>query len=531
MMEKTESFRVVCQGGLNSNNNWLDLSQNYPGMASALVNFEPSLFGGYRRINGFQALESAAEEVDAAGAEGKILGVFFFGDSILCARKQQAGATYEFYEWNPGNAWTKLTTGLTLVSTAVEKIRYATFNFNGTDKIIFVDGVNKATIYDGTNWTQVDSTKSGADYANAGGAQAIDAPKYVTVFKNHVFISGDASAPNVVSHSAPNAEYDWTSANGAGQIPAGFQVVQIKPFRDNNYVFGVTDIKKITVSGANFVLEDVTANLGCLASDSVIEVNGDLLFLSQDGFRPISATERNNDVELGSLSKNIQQKVIDLIAQYSSLAIDSVLVRNKSQVRFFFSNESTDSALAPGIIAGLRGGPSGTSWEWGELKGIATSCCASAHIGSQEYVLHGGYDGKVYRQEFGNSFAGENIEATYSTPYFDFGDTYVRKSIKKVQLFTRPEGAMSLRVNLKYNWGNTDTINPATYTFESSGSIAVYGEAVYGVSTYGGEILPVTMENVEGSGQSVRLTIHTTDTNPSYTIQGMVYQIMVNGRK
>ena len=53
---------------------------------------------------------------------------------------------------------------------------------------------------------------------------------------------------------------------------------------------------------ANFV-QTVTDNLGCLATDSVIEIGGDLLFLSQDGLRPISGTDKIGDVNLETVSK------------------------------------------------------------------------------------------------------------------------------------------------------------------------------------------------------------------------------------
>jgi len=48
MPDQIESYKLICSGGLNSNENHLDLSENFPGEATRLVNYEPSLFGGYR---------------------------------------------------------------------------------------------------------------------------------------------------------------------------------------------------------------------------------------------------------------------------------------------------------------------------------------------------------------------------------------------------------------------------------------------------------------------------------------------------
>ena len=43
MPDQIQSFKLVCSGGLNSNENHLDLSDNRPGAATRLVNYEPSL--------------------------------------------------------------------------------------------------------------------------------------------------------------------------------------------------------------------------------------------------------------------------------------------------------------------------------------------------------------------------------------------------------------------------------------------------------------------------------------------------------
>jgi hypothetical protein len=530
-MEKLLTASVICEGGMDSNRNHILLSQRTPGAAINLVNYEPSLFGGYRKINGFLPLEENYPDVDDAGSEGKILGIHIFNEGIIVARKTQSASTYKFFAWSSGADWTPYTTGLTHTATNVHKIRSATYNFAGTESIVFVDGVNEAVIHDGIDWYNISSTGTGADLDNAGGDQAIDAPKYVTLFKNHIFIAGDATNPSVVAHSAPNADHDWTAASGAGQINVGFTIRQIKPFRDALYVFGATKIKKIVVNGTDFVIEDVTNNGGLLASDSVIEVNGDLHFLSADGIRTVAATERNEDVELGVISKKIQQDVRELIAAANFSGVEAVVIRGKSQVRFFFSDENLDVERNRGIIGGLKGDPGSTYWEWGLLRGIRVSCTTSGYIGNQEYVIHGDYDGKVYRQEQGNSFNGENITAIYQTPYLDFGDIFTRKTIHKINVFIRPEDEVALTMTLKFDWGDRNVLTPAPKLLEAESLGDVYGEGVYGTSIYATTPPPVVFKNVEGSNFSVSTTFTSDDTAGSYSIQAILFEYSVNGRK
>ena len=58
MADEIQSFKLVSSGGLNSNQNHLFLAEAAPGAATRLVNYEPSLYGGYRRIEGFGLLKT-----------------------------------------------------------------------------------------------------------------------------------------------------------------------------------------------------------------------------------------------------------------------------------------------------------------------------------------------------------------------------------------------------------------------------------------------------------------------------------------
>ena len=85
MPDQIQSLKVICGGGLNSNENHLDLSDNSPGAATRLVNYEPGLFGGYRRIAGYDDYDSVYGEVTVAGqttGQGKVLGLAIFKDKV-----------------------------------------------------------------------------------------------------------------------------------------------------------------------------------------------------------------------------------------------------------------------------------------------------------------------------------------------------------------------------------------------------------------------------------------------------------------
>jgi len=554
MPDQIQSYKLVCSGGLNSNENHLDLSDNSPGAATRLVNYEPGLFGGYRRIEGYDEFDADYGEVTVHGqttGQGKVLGLAIFKDDVtnltkvIAARQDAGGTNYSFYYYTAYIGWRKFTLDhsvtrpMTLNGLTVNKLRHAVFNFGTGNHIVFVDGVNPAIIFNGTNWKEIKSSHTGGYNAStntAGGAQAVNAPALVDVFENHVFLSGHEATRAAVAHSAPNDPYTWTSAAGAGQIAAGFDVVQIKPFRDDLFVFGNNSIKKINVNASNdFALDQVTANVGCVARDSVLEIGGDLMFLAPDGFRPVAGTSRIGDVELETVSKPIQATLVDIIKNEDMETLNGVVIRSKSQIRYFIGDSTTDATDSIGIIGGLTNSSGSIGWEFGELLGIRASCCTSGYIGTSEFILHGDYDGKVYKQENGISFNGGDIVSIYATPYLDFGETEQRKVMRKINTFIRAEGPLEMLLSMTYDWGDGDVSTPATYSQESAGAPTRYGgrNISYNATNvlYGGSSKPIMTSDIQGSGFSAQATFVTVGQTEAFSIQGMVFEFTAAGRR
>ena len=558
MPDQIQSFKLVCSGGLNSNENHLDLSDNSPGAATRMLNYEPSLFGGYRRIEGYDEYDPDYGEVTVAGSttgQGKVLGIAIFkndvtsGTTIIAIRQDTGATNYSFYYYTADIGWRKytldhsVTRPMTANGLTVNRIRHQQFNFGTGNTICFVDGVNPAIVFNGTNWKEIKSSHSGGYHASnntAGGAQALNAPALVDVFENHLFLGGHEATRAAIAHSAPNDAYTWTAAAGAGQIAAGFDVVQIKPFRDNLFVFGNKNIKKITVSASNaFALENVTSNIGCVARDSVLEIGGDLMFLSPDGFRPVAGTSRVGDIELETLSKPIQSTLVDLIKNEDMDALTGVVIRSKSQVRYFVTTTNSGTVVAASDAIGIIGGLTDTSgsieWEFGQLLGIRASCATSDYVGTDEIILHGDHDGKVYRQENGTSFNGSNIISVYATPYLDFGETEQRKVIRKLNTFVRAEGPFEMNLAIDYDWGDYNTAVPSTYTQTSDGAPTIYAgrNITYNGANviYGGASKPIMTSDIQGSGFSVRATFVTDGQSEPFSIQGLVFEFSAAGRR
>ncbi len=509
MADTLQTVKVPCRGGLDTNLDIVQQGDTKPGSAIRLVNYEVSLSGGYRRVSGYTYLDNTYQ---GPNGTGPVLGVCVFNSlGVIAARKPSSGNNY-IYKYTAGVGWTAINTH-TPTFTGVTKTRFFKFNWTG-DTIGIVDGVNRLQLWNGTTWTDVNTTNSPV------------APKYATEFRNHIFVS---SGNSILKFSGPLDAAQWQSAHGGGEINVGFPIVGIKAFRDALFIFGKNAIKKLTGSAlANFVVAPVTTNLGCIASDSILEIAGDIYFLAPDGIRPIAATDRVDDVEIETVSKPIQQLLQAVPDLYNLDDICNVVIRGKSQFRYFFSQGEN----ATGIMGALRLGEAGIKWEFGELLGINASCADSDYIAEEEYVIHGDSTGKVYRQESGTSFNGENIVSIYQTPWLDMGDTPIRKNPHKVWTFIRSEGDNDIKLSLSYNWSDTEVLNPANYTLTYSGIAALYNTAEYDASAeYDGIGSPVLRTSVEGSGYSVSLQYVTFDTNPSHHIQGYLIEYQVGDRR
>ncbi len=502
-MDRLSTHVTVCAGGLVTNVDPLTQAAALSGSAIRMINYEPALSGGYRRISGFQ------NDYGTVTGTGAVLGVNVNGnihDGIFACRKPISGYNY-LHKWNATtSAWDAVTTTGSPDMTNVSRIRFVNYNWSG-EVMLLTDGHNPASTYDGTTYTQI-------THSNAP-----NSPKFAEEFASHIFLAGDTTDPYNLYFSAPLDSTDFSPANGSGVINVGYSITAIKKFRNELFIFGANNIKKLVGNNtSNFTLQSVTSNLGCVAPDSVVEFGGDLLFLGPDGIRPISGTDRIGDVELAPVSKEIQ----DIFDNYylSELITDVtiVVIRKKSQFRFFFKNESSLS-----LIGAIRKSANKQSiFEYSQLIGIEANCVASGYIGQFEHVIHGDGSGKVYRQERGQSFAGEDIFSLYQTPYFYMEDPEIRKNIYSVNTYLKSEGTTEVFVGVSYDYDDVNTNNPNTYDFSTEGAAALYATAIYDAGDiYDGNPSPKKLTNVSGSGNSVSISYVSNNQSASHTIQAI----------
>ena len=494
-----------CQGGLVLNRSTFMMQ---PGEALELENFEPDIEGGYRRINGFSKYVSAVVPHTSDTSE-KILMVATFGDLVVAARGEKI-----FTASPAGSSWTERDTG----RTSAGKYNIERYNFDGNNKLIVVDGTNAPTFFN--------TAMSATDVSNSDVAGS----KFVTAFKSHMFYAGKSTTPQTLVFSQPFDEDAFGS--GAGSIKVDDVITGLKVFRDNLFIFCENRIFKLSgSSSSDFAISAVTRDIGCINGDTIQEFAGDLIFLGPDGLRTVAGTARIGDVELGTISANVQSLFDDNLSEAGEF--ESLVIPDKTQYRIFFTKASQAKGSTQGVICVLKG----QAFEFSKTKGIKPSATDTFVSAGNVIVLHGDYaNGFIYRQEQGNTFDGTQINGKYRSPDLTFGDVGLRKHMQRVIVNYEPESSIDADLFVRYDYEDKNAPRPAAYPLDSEDVAAIYGTTTYGsgstvTGTYGGASRPLFRQSVEGSGFAVALRVNDGGETAPYSLKGFQLEYQVGARR
>jgi hypothetical protein len=346
-----------------------------------------------------------------------------------------------------------------------------------------------------------------------------------------MFYAGKSSTPQTLVFSQPFDEDAFNSGSGAGSIKVDDTITGLKIFRDNLFIFCENRIFRLQgSSSSDFAITPITRNIGCINGDTIQEFAGDLIFLGPDGLRTVAGTARIGDVELGTISSNVQSVFEENLIDAS--LFESIVIPNKTQYRIFFSKEGQGQNLTKGIICVMKG----QAFEFSEVRGIKPSSTDTFVESGDVLVLHGGFDGYVHRQEKSDSFDGTNIAGKYRSPDLTFGDAGIRKHMQRVIINYKPEGSIDADLFVRYDYEDKNAARPAAYPLDSSDVVAQYGSATYGAGstsfgTYGGTSEPLIRQPVEGSGFAVALRVNDGGSTPSYSLKGFQLEYQVGARR
>jgi hypothetical protein len=409
-------------------------------------------------------------------------------------------------------------TFLTANRTTTNKSRFFKYRIATTEKIISVDGTNYPFIWDGTTYNQLNSAPSDVYAAN-----------HVVFHKNQMFFAkGDK-----LSFTAPYTDTDFNVANGAGVISIGSRITGIITFREHLIIFSENKISRLTGNTlADFVLQPITENIGCVDEDTIQEVGSDIMFLGPDGLRLLSATDKIGDFNIASVSKQIQKEVTSLVD--TSTSFSSIVIKSKSQYRIFGYSSNITSSSSPGIIGTQLVGEGGIYYGWADTRGIKSYVSDYLYKNKTETIFFANDSGYLYKMEDGYSFDGANIQSTFATPFIPIQDPQVRKTFYKMTLYTAPEGSINITFNLKLDLDQINTIQPASINLINtltSGGLYDGSNTTYGNTVYGAKFTNMFMTQVIGSGYNASLEYVSDDTNPSFSLDAATLEFAIFDRR
>jgi len=535
-MAASQPYTVACDGGLVKSANSIDLLRT-PGVARELRNFEVSTEGGYRRINGF-AKYGGGSAVQPTGGTATILGVFPYADGVIVTAGTNIYFSNTGTSWlqinrssvsNSGDNYTAFTGRSALARTGQSQCQFvlfegATFDYG---QVIIADGANKLYSFRMEGTGALTTRTFFAEEITVTGTKHV---KYITIHDHHLIAAGVEDNLSTVFYSVYNDATDFTGS-GAGSVTISDQVEGIKGFREDLIVFAENSIHKLVNinDSANIRIDPITENVGCLSGYSIQEIGGDLIFLAPDGLRTVAGTARIGDVELGTVSKEIQPLVTDLTESINSYIISSIVLREKSQYRLFYTDTTIQNSSQRGIIGTLR--PNG--FQWSETRGIEVTEIGSGfdQNGVEQYY-HGDTDGYVHVHDSGNDFDGSTVLARYATPDYDYGDLGTLKTLHYLKVSASAEGVVEPSVQVRFDYGSTDIPQPPDlFDLGIINPPSLFGDAIFNTNVFGGAESPLVRVALQGSGHSNNFTIISEDTKAPYTINGLYINFVPSGRR
>jgi hypothetical protein len=388
--------------------------------------------------------------------------------------------------------------GAAAVISVLDGGRVQTFAFNFTaslnaERLYCCDGVNAEFEFDGTVLVPI-TTGMGAVRATQ-----------VIAHKNHLFYLYRGS----LQHSSIGNPYQWSAVTGAaelgtGDVGTGLLVVSgsessaalMVICRDSVFVLYGT-----AVGGSQpWDFKKISDQAGGQAN-AAQEIAGVHMTFDRDGFNRFKPTQSFGNFEYESASRDI-----DPLVKNASVKC-SVLVRNKSRYRCFFS----DGLFVSATFTGKR-------FEWMPCDyGMVIECAVGGEINGFYRVFYGGANGMVYEADVGRSFDGLEVEAGLRLSSQSQRSPLTLKQYRHAEVQIEAESAFEIAVAGEFD--DSDPNSAGVSTTNINAFRQVYGAGLfYDFNSWDRAYWDVALVNrlrfpIHGQGRSMSLLLRSLSTN------------------
>lgn len=386
------------------------------------------------------------------------------------------------------------------------------FNFN--NQVVGVQSGKAPIVYNGTgNFTAV------ADVNAPTGGVGLSAFGRVWI--------ADVDG-HTLAYSALLDATDWTSADSGvldlwNVWPGNDQITALAAHNGTLLVFGKNSIVFFTdgagsalgLDPVNAYVVDVVRGTGCIARDSIQEVDGDLWFLSENGLQSIGRVVQEKSNPLDNLSKNVQDFLRNHVA-----AADLTRLRSayspRDRVFLLSLPAGTTAETGTCLVFDTRGRLDDGSARCTGVWSLVPRAVLVRRNGSMLMAI-AGQTGKLGLYD--GALDG-------STPYyFEYNSGWLDLTQAGLLLFPkRYEGTFysdnSVTVNFKWAFDFETDWNVVSRTFVAAGGGGEWGLGEWGLSEFGGGLgLRTGRVPANGSGQYIKLGISALVNNTQLAMQ------------
>ena len=378
-----------------------------------------------------------------------IVGVFS-NDSI---KKMDYGSS------GPDGTWDDITGALSFSASANNLATFAL----GQDTLIIEDGIGTTSPYKWTGTGDVVYLQGNAPTATI-----------VAYHKRMAFAAGSSTNPSTLYFTDVGDIENWDtglSGNVSVETNDGSVIRALVPGFDALYIFKDKSIWRLTGDDKDtFVLQRMVSDLGVTSPNAVSLIGNEFIFTSSQG---------NVYIYDGSIGVKLISSKIDGTLEAANFDRFQYVASTVFDDDYYLAISSSGSD-AHDILMVYDTFNEG----WTKFVGIKANALAVADNGSgEDMLIFGDYLGYVYNYPDGTNDDGRAISSSYITKQYRFPESGTIKDWRLLRVFAAQKGSYNLSVETRSDFIASGTIH--SIALDGSGSL--WGTAVYGVDSYGGE--------------------------------------------
>lgn len=399
-----------------------------------------------------------------------------------------------------------LSGGHTAISLAPNgRFRFVLHNFGIEQRVYGCYGTGSAFEFDGTVLVPIQT------------GMATDTPAQIAVHKNHLFLSFD----NSVQHSSIGNPYQWQPITGAAEINMGELVTNFLSQPSDATSGGAMAISTRNSmwvlygsSSADWNLVALQRDVGAFAH-TMQAIAATTYFLDDRGVASLVGVK-----EFGNFaSATISAKVRPWLMDRKTSVIDSCVVKEKNQLRFFFAGGTGMH------VTFLGANPVGLMpVQYAHNITIALSTELADGL---DATFYGDDSGNVYLADVGPSFAGETITAFFKLHFDHCQSPRIDKRFRKVTFEVKGTGYSDFQTGYELGYGDGDIPMDAIATIDSRFTGPRWDDPAnyWDAGVWDGRVLLPVEVSLSGTAENISLVVFQTSSRyDSLNFQGAIIQ-------